>query len=497
MSIRVLSRDFAFYGVLDVIQRSLGILLVPIYTRVLTQSSYGNLDLILTSCSALTVLIDLQFLAGFSRLYLENRRSGNGPRFVGTTFITRVGLGALLVLLFLTLGHLGLLEWSFIPSFNANRTAWTIALLSIPVTFGFDILLMQAQMLRFKKWFVIGAVGNTLISTSLCVGLTLFLRMGVVGVVAGQLIGLSVATLLLFIGLRREIAFDYHRRLLREVATYALPLVPGRWMGHATAYASRFFIYAALGASENAILAITSKLTAAVGLFCVAFRTAWQPLAMAYIGQEEGERFFVRSLRIFMAGGIFSVCAFTLLLKPILAILAPASYHVAEYYAPSFFIATIVGELDVSLQLGNQIAKRTYWISLASGCAFAINLLILATLTTRFGIHAAGIGLLLSLAVKATITYFSSQRSHPIGYDKRSILLFAASCVALLMLAVGRSMEIVGSGAFYGGTAMIGMFVPFLMVDHTERNLIRVALWNLVGKFTSGWRLRHRETPID
>jgi O-antigen/teichoic acid export membrane protein len=485
LSIRALSRDVAFYGSLDFLQRSLAIVLVPIYTRVLSQADYGNLDLILTVWSILTVLVDLQFVAGFSRLYLEKAAKGEGGRFVGTALATRVGIASAVAMAVLALGYAGFLEVRFIPSFLAHRAAWTLVILGIPVAMAYDILLAQTQMLRRKKWFFAGAFGNTLVSTLLCVLFTVVIPWGITGVALGQMVGTFIATCILFGGLRRDISFGYHMELLKEIASYSLPLVPGRWLSHFSAYIGRFFVFGGLGAAENAILAITVKLAAVVGLFCLAFRSAWQPLAMAYIGEREGEPFYVRSLRVFMAGGLFSVAALIVMSRPILAILAPGAYGVAEYYVPVFLVASIIGELDVNLQLGNQIAKKTYWISAGSAVAFAINVVFLMVFTKRFGIFAAGVGLLLAFAAKALLTYVTGQRNYKIRYDRPSLVIFLAGCMALLALTAGRAADVLNDAAFFAGVGAIGLLLPWIIVTPRERQVARE--W-LAARFT---RLRN------
>jgi len=484
----VLSRDFAFYGGLDFLQRSLSIILVPIYTRVLSRTDYGNLDLILVVWSVLTVLVDLQFIPGFSRLYLEHRRSGDGPRFAGTAILTRIGISTLLAAIVLSLGFAGLLEFPFIPSFLGHRTAWTVVILGIPVALAYDILLAQAQMLRWKRWFFAGAFGNTLISTALCVFFTVVMNWGIVGVAIGQMTGTLAATCVLFTGLRREISFQYHRELLKEIAQYSLPLVPGRWLNHFSAYVARFFVFAGLGAAENAILAITTKLAAVVALFCLAFRTAWQPLAMSYIGDQNSEAFYVRSLRVFLAGSLFSVAALILLTRPILAILAPDSYAVAEYYVPFFLVAGIIGELDVNLQLANQIAKKTYWISVASVLAFAINVLILMTMTARFRIYAAGAGLLFGFLAKAIITYVTGQRNYKIAYDKVSLFLFFVGCASFLTLAIARSAALINDAVFYIAVAIVGLVLPLFTLGEAERVIIHNLIAARVPRRLNGGR---------
>lgn len=490
MSIRRLSSDFAFYGVLDFVQRSFSILLVPIYTRVLSQASYGNLDLILTVMSVLTVLADLQFGAGFTRLYLENRKAGRGPLFAGTTILTRVGLGSLLAAVFLGLGYGGLLEVKALPSFLANRQAWTLAVLNIPVTFSFDILLVQSQMLRWKKWFFAGAFGNTLLMTVLSIVFTVGIPLGIVGVVLAQFLAKCVSTGLLYGGLRAEVSAGVLRNLLKDIASYSLPLVPGRWVGHADTYLSRFFIYASLGPSENAILAITTKVAAVLGLFSVAFRTAWQPLAMAYIDDDKGETFYVRSLRLLAAGGLFSVFAVSVLCRPLLIILAPNAYAITELYAPFFLMALIITEMENSLQLGNQISKKSYWISISAGVAFSLNFLVLIFLSVRFGIYAAGGGALLSSVARATVTYYSSQRNYRIAYDLRALTMFVLGCAALLALSIGRAMEIIKPAAFYGAAGILALALPWFTLNSEDRQVARAIAVGSLQRLQNARRTR-------
>lgn len=491
MSLRVLSRDFAFYGVLDFVQRSLGVLLVPIYTRVLSQANYGNLDLILVVCSAIAVLIDLQFVAGFTRLYLERRRVGEGARLVGTSILTRVALGGLFAAVFLSLGFSGLLEVKFLPSFLANNVAWTLAIVSVPVGFAFDIFLVQAQMLRRKKSFLAGALGNTALLTLLSVLFTVVVPLGIAGVLLGQLIAKILATAFLWIGLRDEVVFQVIRPLFKDLSEYSLPLVPGRWMAHFSGYMSRFFVYGGLGAAENAILAITTKLAAVIGLFSVAFRTAWQPLAMSYIGDTIGEAFYVRSTRVLMAGGIFSIFALTIAARPALAILAPASYAAAEYYLPFFLVDGILAELELNFQLGNQIAKKTYWISIAAGAAFVVSLVLLMTLTTRIGIYGAGIAVVSSTIVRIAITYFSSRHNYRIPYDRRAFAVFGFACASLLLLSFARSRGAVANPVFFSLATIGALLLPLLTFAASERQLIGMELASLFARVLNG-RSPHR-----
>lgn len=473
MSLRLLSKDFAFYGSLDLIQRAMAVVLVPIYTRVLTKHEYGDLDLIITAGSALLVLVDLQFGAGFARLFLEHHRRGSGPSFAGMTAIVRAGLGTAVAGLIMAAGFAGSLEVEFLPSFLGNSTAWTLVLLNIPLTLAYDILLLQTRMLRWGRLFAFGAVGNIGLASVLCVAFTVIVPLGIVGVALGQLLGKLVPTLFLVVGLLDELDLRVQRGHLREMLKYTLPLVPGWWLAFSSAYVGRFFVYGTVGAEHSAILAIATKLVSVVGLFSVSFRMAWQPLAMGYIGEEGGHEFYVRSLRVFLAAAAFSafgLCAFG---PAALAVLAPASYAGANAYVPLFAVATIVAELEANLQLGNQIARKPHWISLGAAAGFAANAIVLATLTPRAGVWAVGLGLLASSLVRTLVTYVSGERNCHIPYDKRAFRLFAAGCLCLLGL--GQLSGVSPTSQLLASTIMVGCaaLFPLVILGPEERSMAR------------------------
>lgn len=483
MSIKTLSADLGFYGLLNTLQRSIGITMVPIYTRVLSQTEYGNLDIILIFSSVLCVLVDLQFVAGFSRLYYKYRNAGKDKRFVGTVIISRLIGGISIPAIFLALGFLGNLELSFLPSFKANSSVWILAAISVPLALTYEILLLQTRMLRWKRLFALGALSNSLLSVTLSIFFVAALRWGIVGVVLGLVLGKLVGLLLLGWGLRREIEPRFDVEPFKELIRYSMPLVPGWWFAIGSTYLGRFFVFAELGSAESAILAVCMKVAGVIGLFTASFRLAWQPLAMAYIGDESGEVFYVRSMRLFMAGGIF--CAFLLaaFLEPILAVLTPSPYSIVKYYFPLFAVGSLLGGTATNLQLGNQIARTTHWISISAISSVAINVIILIVFTKRYGIVAAGLALIVSSALKNVIMYISAQRNYYISYDKKAFLLFGLGCGMLLLLGLGSYVQYIRGWVFTSCAASIGIVLPWFIVAPSERQALKKFVRNTSLKF--------------
>ena len=472
MSLKNLSVDFAFYGLLDLLQRSVGLVMVPLYTRVLSQREYGDLDIILIVSVVLLVVVDLQFVSGFQRFFLRYRSEGQGRRFVGTVIMSRLIGGTAISAVFIFLGLSGHIEFKALPSFAGHSTAWILAATLVPVSLTYEILLIQTRMLRWKTSFAIGAVSNTVISCVVSVLLVVVLKWGIAGVVLGLLLGKLIGMLFMAWALRDEIDPCLDRTVLKVLVPYCAPLIPGWWVGFGSAYVGRFFIYGAQGADENAILAVCMKVTAVIGLYSVSFRSAWQPLAMAYIGDTSGEAFYVSSMRLFSAGLLLSIFCLAAFLHPLLAVLTPGSYGAVEYYFPLFAVGTLIGECESNLQLGNQIARTTHWIAISSLVSVVINIGILMVFTQSLGIVAVGLGLALSSLGKGLVTYVSAQRSCRIPYDTRSLVLMGVGCAGLLFLGFGMQRRLILGWVFSGCAALLGIAVPWFMLAPVERQQI-------------------------
>lgn len=473
MSIKTLSVDFVFYGMLDLLQRSVSIIMVPVYTRVLSQKEYGDLDIIIIFASVLLILVDLQFVAGFSRFYYEYQSRGKGERFVGTTIISRVILGILIASVFLVFGFWGKIELSFLPSFRANSMAWILAVVGIPLTLAYDILLLQTRMLRWKKWFALGALSNCLVSCVLSAFFVISMKLGIMGVVLGFLVGKLISVPLLGWGLHKKIKLCFDFEPFNELFRYSVPLIPGWWLAFGSAYVSRFFVFAELGADENAILAVCMKIASIIGLFSVSFATAWLPLAMSHIRDETGNVFYVKSMRLFIAGSILSMFCLTALLDPVLAILAPSNYTVVKYYFPLFAVGTVLSSCSTYLQLGHQIAKTTHWISIGASISIAINVVILIVFTKSYGIFAAGFAWVISFTAKDIVIYYTAQEKYHIPYDNRSFILLVLGCGAILMLGFISYHQLVPNWLFTSCVVSIGVVLTWLMIQAPERQVVR------------------------
>jgi O-antigen/teichoic acid export membrane protein len=485
MNIKNLSIDFVFYGSLDFLQRAIGIIMLPVYTRILTQNEYGRLDIIIIVGSILCVLVDMQFIEGFSRFYYEYRKIEKGKRFTGTVIVSRFIGGVAISLIFLMTGFFLNADIKFLPSFNDNTIAWVFIAATIPLTLIYDVLLLQARMLRRKKSFTLGVISSCLFSAIFSVFFIVILRWGIAGVIFGLFLGKLISFFLVSMGLHREIQLCFDIEVLKKLIKYSLPLVPGWWLAFASAYLGRFFIFGKLGADENAVLAVCMKIASIIGLFSKSFRLAWQPLAMACIGDERGETFYVRSMRLFISIGMLTIFSLSIIVMLFLNVFVPLSYSVVRYYFPFFAVGSLLSACANNLQLGNQIAKTTHNITLSAAICVAVNIIILVVFTESYGIITVGFGWIFSFTVKNVVAYITAQKNYYIPYDKKSFILFGFGCILLIILGFAIHTQYIPNWLFISCAAFIGTtFSWFIIAPFERQQIMRFLKTSVINVFS-------------
>lgn len=443
MGLKNLFQDFKFYGIVDFLQRSVGVIMIPYYTRVLSTADYGNFDLFIIVSSTLLVLIDFQFIAALNRLFYEYAKIAKDKRLIGTILMFRLFIGIVIGSLTLFLGNSGFLEFKFIPSFIEYKYIWILIVLLPIVTSCYDGLIAHSRIIRSKQIFSIISFASIITSASLAVLLLEFYNLGITGILVAMILGKSIAIIIGFILIGKQIDFCIDLKILKSIFSYSLPLVPSWWFAFLTTYFGRFFTYSELGPEKSAVLAITMKLLLLINFFALAFRSAWLPIAMSYIGEDNEDNFYINSNRVLLISLMSMSVILILSIDIIVDIALPPEYFMVGLIFPIFITSSIISEVEVNLQLGCQIAKKTIWISIGSFVSFVVSVLILYLLVPLYNLYAIGLSLLFGSVVKIIITYIASQKNRFIEYDFKSMFLFVLGISVILVYAILNNFSIV------------------------------------------------------
>jgi O-antigen/teichoic acid export membrane protein len=423
----------AAYGMGAIASRFVGLLLLPVYTRLFTPAEYGLLDLLTTTSVLLFMLAELQILSGVARGYYAAAAAGELPRLLGTA--VRMYLRNALVwtalaplLLFALGGRM------------AAIGGWTVFLPVVLALVPQQLLALSQLIFRFERrpgLFVAFSLGDVATSAAFGLAAVVGAGMGVPGVLWGLFLSKLVwggAAL----WIRRELfAWHYDRARARELLAYGLPMLPAVLAKWGQSSASRYVLALSLGLAELGVFGVAARVAAVVAILDTAFRASWDPTAMRLFEEEGSEPVFARVLETYLAG-MFAVCCMLAFVGGVLArFVAGPAYEAAGPLLGFLAFGLLWNGAAGIMGAGNAWARRTYWNALGFASGAGLNVLLLLWAAPRWGVAAAGATYLVSTLACAGLVLATAHRSHPIPYRAAAILAAAAGSCLVVAAAWG------------------------------------------------------------
>lgn len=246
------------YLVANIVNRAAGLLLLPLYTKVLTPTEFGVYGLIVVLCDLLAVMLMIGLNNAFTVVYFEHAEEPARRRVVSTCILALAG--AMLALLALCWpAGLGL-SWALFGDASETRVI-AIALGSIALTTVFELALAYY---RVKKRSAL-CLGISVAKAVALIGLNalflLTLEWHVEGIFLANAVAFAILGLTLGAVILAENGVGFSGSILKRVVALGLPYMPQSLLDIANNVVARWLL--------NVMLT-----TAAVGLFTFGLRLA-------------------------------------------------------------------------------------------------------------------------------------------------------------------------------------------------------------------------------
>jgi O-antigen/teichoic acid export membrane protein len=404
-------------------------------TRALSQQAYGVADAVLAYAQLALMLLVVGTDAALARFFYQEPDAESRRTMVSSSLAFRLLVGAAFAALAVPAAPL--LAGQLLGSADYRKYA-RIGAISIPFTL---LLLFANDVLRvtFQPWkFVTLNFLNVVLVAGFSLHFVLVLKVGVVGVLYGKLLGDALVLPVAAVLLRHSVRLRFDRAVLGRMLRYGAPFVPGTLAYGVMASADRWFLVRTRSLEEVGVYAVAAKFFAAVGLLVSAFQLAFGPFAFARAQEPDSPRLFARILGLYVGASSLAALALALLAPEVVALLAPASYAGAALPAGLLgFAAAAYGAYYVSA-LGATLALRSEAVAWTSMAAAAVALAAHAVLTPRFGPPGAAAATLAGQATSAMLLFRVSQRLHPLPY--RGLRAMAFFALALAAAVAGQTL---------------------------------------------------------
>jgi O-antigen/teichoic acid export membrane protein len=471
-------RQFLIYGVSGAASRLTAIVLVPLYTRTLSISDYGQLELLLAVHALIVIIAGMQIESAVARDYHAAQAAGEA-RVVATSALLLTVVGsAIVTLLLLACWMLGWLP----PTVGGSSFGLLLALTFPVQLFGVQLAILRfgGRALQFALISFCDLVLCGLFSAWFIVGMKAGFAGALWGILVGKTVCIAIAWPQTFGAIARILP---ERPVMQRMLAYGIPALPAVLISWLQNQGSRLLLALALTLQDVAIASIAIKVAAVYGFVVYSFRLAWEPFSMAQLATvRDDPRIYARALEWYVAT-MFMAAGIGVLLCPYLVrVLAPAQYAAGGTVAILFVLGQFWSGVTNVLVVGIHGARRTFLLLPVFGWGALLNAVLLIVLAPTLGVLSAGIGFLTGSIASALLARHFSNKYFNTGF---SLKLIGATCAVTIVFALawyqvatGVSATSIGSGiaAFAGGTALVAALLALLLAWALEPGRVR-AMW--------------------
>lgn len=422
----------AVYGLGGLLLQAAGIVLLPLYTRYLTQADFGILEIINRTGDVLIVLLMARGISGAAfSFYCQAEDRQERARVAATVFLVAWvailgGLGASLVCA-RPLGKLLGIENQrlLILGMAANLSQLLPAL---PMEF------MQArvQSVRFVMASLLVMVSRVAVVVVLVAGL----GWGIWGVLWGTLLASSVAGGALSAVEFARAGFCPDWEKLGAVVRFALPFVPNGLCGFVLFSGDRYFLLKSAGPDEVGVYALAARLAGVVGMlaFTPLFKV-WSAWLYRVYPRPDGPAAVGRAFTRLLAPYVFLGLAVCLFRRELVLVLATPAYLGAATILVPLILARGLIASQVLMDGAFYVHRRTA-LKLGPTITATIVIVVLQVfLVPRYGCMGAALAAFGAYGVYASMTYVLSQRVFWVHYEWGRV----AGMVGLAAILLGAS----------------------------------------------------------
>jgi O-antigen/teichoic acid export membrane protein len=423
-----LGKHSVIYGLGGLVSRILAVFLLPLYTRYLTTSDYGQIETLIALVTVLTIVLQFGISSAFFRFYFDAEDDAARRLVLRTSFwftMAMATLGLVVVAAFAT----PIAQWLFGDAGATNLVRASAVALWAQLNY-----MQLTNLFRVEERsvaFVLASLTNILITVGATLVLVVALGKGPLGVIVGNFTGTLVVYLAL-LGYRREqLGLQMSRPLLRQMNHFGLPLVPSALLLWVTNFSDRFFLVKLTDTSEVGLYSVGVRVASAMVLLLTAFRMAWPAFAYSIKNDDEAKQTYAWVLTYLVLVSTWIATGLTLLSPWIVDWLTtPKFASASRVVGPLSFAAVSFGGYIV-LAIGIGRARRTQFNWVVTGVAAVVNVVLNLTLIPPYGMMGAAIATAAAYTVMFVGMAWWSQRIFPVPYQWRRVVTAAAAGISL------------------------------------------------------------------
>jgi O-antigen/teichoic acid export membrane protein len=418
----VLGRQTVIYGLGGAGLQLVGLVTLPIFTRVFGAPQFGVLETTIAAYAALLVLADLGLSSSALRIYYDYDSDGEDQRrsLLSTGLSASVALAGVWMTLAVIFAH-ALSSWQFGTGRYAELIR--IAAISVPVTVLANFL-REVMRLKLMPWaYTASAIAGSVGATAFAVTAVLAFHGGLAGVLLGTLAGNVISAVLGLVVIRADLIGRFSLAELRHMLSYGLPLVPASVALWGINLLDRSLLTKLGDTADTGQYAVANRFGSLLMFVVTAFALAFVPFQLSLWREDPELEKQVRckvltylTVGLVGAGVVLSVFA-----REIIAVVSPGYTRAYEAVGMLTMSVALYGVSNLVL-FGVFVKRRTGYVATYSVAALVLNIGLNLLLIPAWGMMGSAFATLVAFGALAAFYYHRSQVLYPTPYPLRKTI---------------------------------------------------------------------------
>jgi O-antigen/teichoic acid export membrane protein len=389
--------------------------MLPLYTRYLTDSDYGVIQLIDMTLEVIAIVAGSRLAAGVFHLYHKSADEATRRAVLGSAFVV-------VFLAFLAAAAVSWIGAPLIARVVLGDVAYAGLVRIAAISLGLQSLLLiplaEVQLTERSGLFVTANAVKLVIQVALNIILLVGLDMGPRGVLLSTLAANVAIGVPLAIRFLRRVGLQLSREAVRDIFRLGLPFIGVQLAKFVQTFGDRYFLRAAASTAAVGVYGLGYQfgfLLATIGF--APFITAWEPLRFEIARRPDRDAVFNRVFLFLNVVLISAAVGITLFVGDFLHVATTPPFFGAAAIVPIVLVAYVAQCWMGFHNFGLFAGERTDLITVTNWVGAALALVLYALLIPTWHAMGAAWATLASFVISEWLLYREAQRVYPIRYE--------------------------------------------------------------------------------
>lgn len=440
--IKDLIKDMVKYLPAQIVPAIVGIISIPIITRLFPPGDYGNYVLVMATIGVLSTLAGWLSMSiiRFYPIYEKDRKLGQFYANIIKLSIISIGIISLIFSTIL------LFTKSYISS-DLYFLMW-IGILIFILTSFFEILLHFLRVKRQVTWYSGFIIWESITRIGFAMLLIIVFNFGIIGLFWGSILSLTIVLPFLWkkgigkVSLRSNISMP----LTLEMARYSFPLLVGNLAAWILSLSDRFVLNFFRGSQEVGIYSASYAISErSIMLLGMLFLLAWGPISINIWeneGAEKSQEFVSKVTRYYLIACFPAIIGLSVLARPVIRILTAQEYYEGYRIIPLVALGAFFLGFQQMFQAGLIFYKKTNFVMYSIIASGLLNLGLNYLFIPQYGYMAAALTTLISYIFLLFLMIIVSRRFFVWEFPFKSLgnVVCASGVMGIIVYYIGNSL---------------------------------------------------------